>query len=158
MLNFTRDGHCFNFRSAAVIIEQGHVLIHQGINDDFWTLPGGRVEFLESAQETVTRELMEELGIVSEVIRPLWLVENFFVDGELKYHELGHYFLTQLKPDIPFDINDNLVCIERGGRLRFRWCKLSEIAKVNLYPTFLKQGLLDLPQTPEYFTWNDIDK
>ncbi len=158
MLNFTRDGHCFNFRSVAVIIEQDHVLIHQGVDDDFWTLPGGREEFLESAQETVVRELMEETGIISEVIRPLWLMENFFVYDDLTYHELGHFFLTRLKPDIPFDMSQDLTCIERGGRLRFRWCKLSDIAKVNLYPSFLKQGLLNLPASLEYFTWNEIDQ
>lgn len=68
--------------------------------DDFWTLPGGRVEFFENSDATLHRELLEELGAGAVVKRHLWYVENFFEYSGKQCHEIGNYFLVQLlEPD-----------------------------------------------------------
>lgn len=45
MLRFDSGSSRFNFRSVAVLIDQGHVLLHRSLKEEFWALPGGRVEF-----------------------------------------------------------------------------------------------------------------
>ena len=61
VLKFDVGDSCFNYRSAAVIIHDDHVLIHKSEKDYFWSLPGGRVEFFESSEDTIAREIYEEL-------------------------------------------------------------------------------------------------
>ena len=51
--------------SKAVIVKDGKFLVlKQSINgQSFWDLPGGKIEFGESPEETLRRELMEEVRL-----------------------------------------------------------------------------------------------
>ena len=50
--------------SRAVIIVDKHILLckTKGLKPDFYFLPGGHVEHLESLEQTLKRELLEEIG------------------------------------------------------------------------------------------------
>ena len=84
MLRFDQGDARFNFRSAAVIVHDNHVLLHRVVGDSFWALPGGRVEFFENSDATLNRELLEELGVESSVKKHLWHVESFFEHANKK--------------------------------------------------------------------------
>ena len=45
-----------------MIIDYGRILLHRADYEDFWSLPGGRVEMLEDSREALRREMLEELG------------------------------------------------------------------------------------------------
>jgi 8-oxo-dGTP pyrophosphatase MutT (NUDIX family) len=47
VLTFDVEEKRFNFRSVAVIVHDEYVLIHKSADNDFWALPGGRVEFFD---------------------------------------------------------------------------------------------------------------
>lgn len=145
MLRFDSGNRRFNFRSAAVLIEQGHVLLHRSLRDDFWALPGGRVEFFERSSEAVTRELVEEIGVETQVVRMLWLAENFFSYDGSDYHEMGHFYLVKLKRNREIDLAEEIECLETGSDLVFRWFPLEGLDGIELQPNFLQQGLLNLP-------------
>lgn len=57
--------------TAAVIIEDQRLLIARraegGALAGFWELPGGKVEPGESLQQCLSRELLEEFGMLTEV-------------------------------------------------------------------------------------------
>ena len=61
------SGPALRFVAAAFIVRDGEVLIGQRRADQpmgsLWEFPGGKIEPGESAQEALTRELAEELGI-----------------------------------------------------------------------------------------------
>lgn len=156
MICFDRGNSRFNFRSVAVIIHHAHILIHQAVGDDFWALPGGRVELLETSDDTIGREMLEELGVRTQVQRQLWQVENFFEYEGRHYHELGHYFLVSLidPPVIKSEIDFR--GIEASIDLVFRWVPLSLIKGYNLQPTFLRDRLVDLPDAIEVLKVNEI--
>ena len=59
MISFDLGSHRFQVRAAAVIVHEESVLLHRLESDDFWALPGGRVEPGEEASDTVVRELYE---------------------------------------------------------------------------------------------------
>ena len=40
-----------------------HVLLHRQQGDDFWALPGGRVELRKAANQAIHREFNEKLGL-----------------------------------------------------------------------------------------------
>jgi hypothetical protein len=60
MISFDAGTHRFNLRAAAVIFQGAYVLQHRVDGDDFWSLPGGRVEPGEDAAKTAIREMLEE--------------------------------------------------------------------------------------------------
>jgi len=79
MISFSIGEARFNYRTVAVIIHDGYVLLHRADYENFWGLPGGRVEILESSDVALARELREELGqnVDAQVGRLLWMAENF---------------------------------------------------------------------------------
>lgn len=154
MISFERDGARFNFRTAGVCVEDGWVLLHRAVRDDFWSLPGGRVEMGEESAVALDRELREELGVAAEIGRLLWVAENFFALDGVPFHELGLYYAFTLPPgsawhDTTRDhagIEDDL---EEPLRLIFRWFPLSALADLPLYPVFLRTALRRLPAQTE---------
>jgi len=100
--------------------------------------------------------MREELGVDVRVERLVWAVENFFEHDERRYHELAFYFLMTLPPDCyvlseaePFVIED------QGVRFIFQWYPLGRLAGLELYPSFLREGLLSLPSTTQHIVHRD---
>ena len=63
MITFNKDDYVFVYRVAGVAIHDNNLLVHKSILDDFWSLPGGRCEFLEISKDTLKREMNEEIGV-----------------------------------------------------------------------------------------------
>lgn len=142
MISFDADTHRFHLRAVAIVVRGDEVLLHRAEGDDFWALPGGRVESGEEASTAVVRELQQELGLVVQPGRLVLLVENFFAYGGLKHHEVGMYFrvdaqagsrvLTQPGP---------YRGVEGARELVFDWFPRSALEGVDLRPSFLVQAL-----------------
>ena len=151
-------GH-FTHRAVAVFVHNERVLIHRAESDDFWALPGGRVELGEAAASTIVREMNEELHEQVRVERLLWVVENFFNYVGRDYHELGLYFLTSFpaaselaERTTPFWGD------EEGVRLIFQWAPIAELPSLPLYPSFLRHALADLPAGPTHVVHIDTSQ
>jgi 8-oxo-dGTP pyrophosphatase MutT (NUDIX family) len=151
MLRFDQGNLRFNYRSVAVLLNGTKVLIHKSPKDNFWALSGGRVEFNEPANQTVKREMQEELGIDVCVERLLWIVESFFDYNDKSYHELGCYFLVSAP--IPANFYTEIKTfagIEPDKDLIFKWHEIAALTDIELHPKFLQNSLPDLTQVPEY--------
>lgn len=158
MIRFDRGNQRFNFRAVGVAVHHDKVLLHQAEGDSFWSLPGGRVEFGEAAEETLRREMREELGVDVEVVRLLWLVENFFVYDGKNYHELSPYFLMRLPDSSPYLTEAGpYKCVEPGSNLIFRWFDNSDaiLAALPVLPAFLQTDLQQLPETTRHIIHRD---
>jgi ADP-ribose pyrophosphatase YjhB (NUDIX family) len=150
MISFEEHGMRFNYRAVAIVLHQDRVLVHRVEDEDFWSLPGGRVELCEAAAAAVRREMHEELGVDVTVERLIWLAETFFEHGDERHHELGLYFLVSLAPEAPIAaLREPFFGDEGGLRLIFEWAPLSDLEALALplYPIFLRQGLRALPAT-----------
>jgi 8-oxo-dGTP pyrophosphatase MutT (NUDIX family) len=151
---FERDGKKFNFRSVAILIHSDRVLLHQINNNPYWSLPGGRVEFSESASTTVVREMKEELRIDCEVIRPLWVMENFFNSFGFDFHEIAFYFLLTTPPEL-LAKGESFEEFDGKSKLSFKWLPIKELPTIKLYPEFLRTALAKLPDCLTYITHRD---
>ena len=129
------QGRRFMLRAAAVIVSDGRVLLHRRAGDDFWALPGGRVEWGETGAQAVQRELREELDWHVEVSALRWTVENFFEYRGRLHHELGLYYDTVVHASTAV----SPVSVEPG--LEFAWFALKALDAVPLRPTFLAAAL-----------------
>lgn len=100
-IRLNAGGRRFNYRIAGLGFRDGHVLVHRAVHEPFWTFPGGRAEIGETSEETLKREMVEELGVEVTVHRLLWIVENFFHYEQRDWHELGFYYLMDIPPEFP---------------------------------------------------------
>ncbi|GHU95963.1 DNA mismatch repair protein MutT [Clostridia bacterium] len=150
MISFTIDGGKFNFRAAGLLIHDGKLLIHRGMTDDFYALPGGRVEMFEDTEATLLREFKEEIDADIEIERLLWVCEDFFEYEGGKVHEIGFYYLIKLKEPMKVQLDGTFTARElNDSLLEFKWVPLEEMEGVTLLPEFLKSRLNDLPATIE---------
>jgi 8-oxo-dGTP pyrophosphatase MutT (NUDIX family) len=146
---FYMETAVFNYRVAAIMIVDNHVLIHKQVKDEHWALPGGRVELLEDSQTSIVREVKEELGIDVKVDRLLWFTENFFDYNNKNYHEIGLYYKVS-PTDGRFSMQSEAFFGEEGDRLIYQWVPISELENIMLYPEFIKKSLTDLPESPKH--------
>lgn len=132
------DNVKFNYR-AGLLIEKGNkVLVECNPAIDFVTLPGGRVQTLESSMDALKREIKEEMNIEldSERIKMRALIENFFEMDEKKYHEL--YFLYKLKvTSKDTEFKKDMKNIDSKASY-YKWVKKEDLEKENLLPVVLR--------------------
>jgi len=146
MLAFDLPAGRFQMRAVAIIRRNGHILIHRATHEQFWSLPGGRIEFGETAAETLEREIMEELGCSAQAGALRFLVENMFVYNGQPLHEIGWYFEAELTGAFPFVTDD--VChrvVDGASHLEFRWVRVDDEAfrQYPLLPPMLPAQLAD---------------
>jgi 8-oxo-dGTP pyrophosphatase MutT (NUDIX family) len=142
MISFDAGNMRFNLRAVAIIVHGDHVMLHRLDKDAFWSLPGGRVEPGERAEDAVVREMREELGVAVVVERTVCVVENFFAYGAKRHHEIGFYFLTVLDAESPvLDVSVEHYGFEQDKRITFKWFARARLADVDVRPSFLRELL-----------------
>ena len=141
----------FNYRVAAMIVHEGHILVMQdeGIPHDY--LPGGRVHLHEPAETALSRELREELDIDLPPHQLTFIAESFFTIDSTRYHEMCLYFLTDAPPEL-LQRGDAFTRVEGSEIHHFRWVKFEELRHLSFYPIFLKERIFTLPEHPEFIT------
>ena len=100
--------------SGPVIIENGKLIVSKHGKDDFYKIPGGRVEEGESLEKTCVREFFEETGLECEIIGKLHTqrLHRNPQTGEPADIELHHY-RCKLKKNITnydsFEYNEHQI-------------------------------------------------
>jgi ADP-ribose pyrophosphatase YjhB (NUDIX family) len=158
MIRFEEGNHCFNYRIVGVAVHKNAVLLHQGEGENFWTFPGGRAEFGESAEQTLKREMKEELDADVEVVRLLWFVENFFTYADRQYHEIALYFLMRFPIDSKYLIQPGpFYGQEEAVKLTFQWFSRQPevLSSLPLLPSFLQTALQELPESVQHVVQGD---
>ncbi len=156
MITFDEDNIRFTQRVVGVAFDRDRVLLHRTDDMDFWALPGGRAELLETAAETLRREMREEMNEDVEVERLVWIAENFFEFNGRAHHEIGCYFLMHLPPDSPLRLKTEPFYGQEGDlRIIFEWFPVKTLEQVYLFPTFLRTGLKDLPTSTTHIVHID---
>ena len=156
MITFEIGGAQFNYRAVGIALNGDRALLHRAEMDDFWSLPGGRIELLEPAKDALKREMLEELDIEIRVERLVWVVENFFEYDSKPYHEIAFYFLMTFPHDSHlYERDEPFVAYDNGIKLIFKWYRLDELKTLELYPAFLKDGLRSIPESIEHIVHVD---
>jgi ADP-ribose pyrophosphatase YjhB (NUDIX family) len=149
-LTFPMDCGTFNYRVGAVIIHEGKLLLMHNDEEPYYYTVGGRVHFNETTEETVIREVREEIGAELEIDRFLFFQEQFF-DGKVTgthIHELGVYYLMKDSPAL-----EHIECrsvTARGVREELVWMPFEEIDRHYIVPESVAERLRDLPLHPEH--------
>ena len=160
MIHFKTPEGVFNHRVAAVVIDDGYLLLHKSEKDDFWSLPGGRLELLEDSKTALEREFIEEVNEALQVERMLWIVENFFDYEGQQFHELGMYYLARLANKDAELNNKNMrhVGYEPTAKLLYKWFKLEDVKEMRIFPSFIREGVSDIPSVCTHLVHYDVDE
>lgn len=81
-------------RPTGILIENGKILIvkQQLVEQQHWTLPGGALEYNETIEQCLIREMKEETGIDVKVKDLLYICDRF---RSLKHHIVDISFLVK---------------------------------------------------------------
>ncbi|MBP2642641.1 MAG: mismatch repair protein MutT [Firmicutes bacterium] len=115
----------FHFSVKAFILKDGNFLVLQKkkrAKENVWDLPGGKMEFGETAEQTLAREVFEEIGCMVAPTKVLdtW---NYIED---KRHITGIFYLCRMTND-KIQLSDEHV--------RFQWVNAqSETSKIMCAP------------------------
>ncbi len=153
---FENEEGWFRYRAAAIIIEDGCVLMAKNDRDEYYYSVGGGVHLHESAEEAVRREVFEETGISYEIDRLAFVHENFFIglmdNPNLRCHEIALYFVMKPKGIKEFECYS----FAQGGVKEYvRWIPINNLSNYVLYPTFFKYKLLNMKNTVEHITTHE---
>lgn len=134
----------FNYRVGAVILRNSAVLLMHNEKEAYYYTVGGRVQYGETSQQALIREIREELGIEMQIVRPLCFHETFYDEpctGEF-FHEIAVYYLMEDTPDL-----DCIHCesvTELGASETLHWLPLNRLDEVEVVPKGVVESLKDL--------------
>lgn len=145
---FELDGFWFRYRAAAIIIEDGCVLMAYNSGEDYYYSVGGGVHLGEASRDAVIREVKEETGIEYEVERFAFVNESMYHgNGNLagkECHVVEFFYLMKPKGR-KFALGNHGGMADESGE-RLKWLPLED-AKNNpkVFPIIFREGLSGLP-------------
>jgi 8-oxo-dGTP pyrophosphatase MutT (NUDIX family) len=160
LISFPIGGQRFNYRVAAVIIVDGHVLICDEDDDGFAMLPGGRVELGEASALSLAREIDEEIGLPATLGQLVLTSESFYRRFDEDFHELGFFYRVDLPPDArPNGQSPWRVTHDEGHEHRFHWIALDGdgLERFNMKPAWLPEVLRRLPEQLTHIVFDERD-
>ena len=131
-----------NIRVGAIIIRDDKILMVKNNRDDYYYSVGGRIQFGETAEQAVKREVQEELGFEMEIERLGFICEAYFYGTigdkqERLIYEPAFYFYMKA-PD-EFEL-ENETFLEDGSPEYLEWVPLD--TEKTIYPEFFKTELI----------------
>lgn len=140
------DEGVLNCRAAAIINHNGKILFHKNTAEAHYALIGGRVQITESSDDTIKREVKEEIGKELEITGYICTVENFFEHKGKTFHEIMFVHQAEFVNDEDKKILDTIQNIEEaehkaGKQIQYEWIDINELDKYEIKPAIIKDVL-----------------
>lgn len=139
-------------RSCGIVCKDNHVLmVHLNAptqETPFWTVPGGGVQFGESAKSAVEREILEETGInavaeylvdIAEFVRPPFHAVELF--WKMSYRE------GEVKIGLDPELGNRQIIRDAA------WIDCSVLSGMEIKPDFLLELIVSL-ENKSPISWN----
>lgn len=125
--------------ARAVIIVDNQILLNYNLREENrrYFLPGGHIEHYEKIEDTLKREMLEELHVECTIERLLGLLELSFDPKPLICH--SHSVSFYFKVSAPTLTPANAAQLPQKGDDRFVWQPLSELHSLKLFPPNLSE-------------------
>jgi 8-oxo-dGTP pyrophosphatase MutT (NUDIX family) len=132
---------CLFHNKNRILVAEGYDPIK---GETFYRPLGGGIEFGERSEETICRELMEEIGVElkQDTLKYLGAVENIFTFNGIPGHEIVLVYDGALEDSRLYDQAVIIGKEANGEEIRAMWKNLDEfgVGKFILYP----DGLLEM--------------
>ena len=120
--------------ARGVCVADGQLLLCHGKKAELTFLPGGHVEFCETARHALVREIKEEMGRDAEAGRFLGCCEHAFVQRGKPHAEINLIFelsIPGLTPGAPVTAAEEWIT--------FQWQSLDKLEEASLEPAPLRK-------------------
>ena len=139
-----------NIRVGAIITKDNHVLMVRNNRDNFFYYVGGRIQFGETAEQAVKREVREELGFEMEIDRLGFICEAYFYGTigdkqERLIYEPAFYFYMIVPDDFELE---SKTFLEDGSPEYLEWVPFD--TEKTVYPEFFKTELNNPSRETKY--------
>ncbi len=152
-INFNFEKGRFTHRSTGILILNNKILLETSDGVNFWSPPGGNVQFGESSQEAVIREFKEELNADIKISRLLWISEGFYEYANTDNHTIIMYYLIHLLNKnklLDNDIFQRKDMGDHGTLMIFQWFPINHLENLIIAPQFLSEKLVHLSSEIEH--------
>ncbi len=105
----------------------------------FWDLPGGFVDLNETMEESVRREVREELGIVIEGFTYFGSYHNPYIFKGLKFYTLASVFTSQLPSSTRLEAGDDAGSVSWIAKGKIPYEKIAFSGMTSALKDYLKK-------------------
>jgi 8-oxo-dGTP diphosphatase len=138
----------FHHLARGIFIQDSKILLAHAIGHKNTFLPGGHIEFGESAKDALVREIEEELGIKCEVRGFLGLVEHKWENNGIVNVETNQAF--EIKSQ---ELHTNTVPKSQESHIEFLWCDVNSAAFQQLQPYPFRKLIQDYLSGDKSIWW-----
>ena len=138
-IRYKENNHQFHYRTSAIIYnkDKTKILLFKSSNRDFYMLPGGKVNELESSEDALKREVKEETGLEISIIDFKCFSECVVTDKEMTYQQVEAIYEASYNDEIN---NDEFNGLE-GNWILFKWFNINDLDNVLIEPKEIKDIL-----------------
>lgn len=108
---------------AFIVNEKKELLLQQrnkSPEKGYWSIPGGKVEFFETIEQAIKREVKEEIGVEIKIISLLGICNHIIVDEQK--HWVSPSYLCEI-------ISGEPKIMEPTKHLAMKWFSLNDLPK-----------------------------
>lgn len=125
---------CLFIRAGKTLASKGY---DEKKNETFYRLIGGSVNFGEKTDDSIRREIKEELGCEIENLELIKVLENIFTFNNNQGHDIVFLYKGELSNKALYD-QEKIHIVEPHTEFDAEWVLIDDIlmAKAILYPDF----------------------
>lgn len=138
-IRYKENNYQFHYRTSAIIYnkDKTKILLFKSSNRDFYMLPGGKVNELESSEDALKREVQEETGLEINIIDFKCFSECVVTDKEMTYQQVEVIYEASYNDEIN---NDEFNGLE-GNWILFKWFNINNLDNILIEPKGIKDIL-----------------
>lgn len=138
-IRYKENNYQFHYRTSAIIYnkDKTKILLFKSSNRDFYMLPGGKVNELESSEDALKREVQEETGLEINIIDFKCFSECVVTDKEMTYQQVEAIYEASYNYEIN---NDEFNGLE-GNWILFKWFNINNLDNILIEPKGIKDIL-----------------
>jgi 8-oxo-dGTP pyrophosphatase MutT (NUDIX family) len=121
------DDCLYRVATKAILVQQDKVLLVKQIPEEYWGFPGGGVDYGESLEASLVRELVEELGIKQS---------DMTTDFRIVHHTIGAVVDNVPRMNLFYNVTIPNTALRKTDQVaEWQWFERKQFMALNMSPS-----------------------